>query len=223
MHYFFDSGFPSGALAHSFGFETFCARFSSKSLYQASNWIKNYMYFSLWHGDLENFSRCYELLDKTRTEDYEKQQVKSLVALDKQLHVTRTTAESRQAQESLTKALMRSSAQFFDAPDISVMSAQFQEPSTLLGILANKRQWDMSTTRVLFLMRELVMLTSVLVRYGKIGQSQQLTIISDLTKTAAALARERPSFTRNAGSRASIEVELDQIDHTHLTPRLFQS
>ncbi len=52
MHYFFDSAFPAGSYGHSFGFETFATSKAWGDKIQALEWIRTYMVFSLWYGDL---------------------------------------------------------------------------------------------------------------------------------------------------------------------------
>ena len=225
MHYFFDSSFPTGSLGHSNGFETFASRMDTITTRNAVSWIQRHMIFSLWYGDLENISLYYELASSLTSQSKGSTFVGIIdsQSWDLSLHATRTTYESRKAQESLAKALQRSTGQFFGTTNTTMINHRFTEPSSVVGIIAGSRNWEITRTRTLYLMREVTVLSSVLVRYGKIGQHQQLEIIHELLSNTCALACSRPKDSTVPGIKVSIENELDQLDHPDLRPRLFTS
>lgn len=224
IHYFFDSAFPTGSFGHSAGFESFIVRDENRTLSTATQWIKKYLLFSMWYGEAENLSRIVDLVSNARSIDWSNLQfITQIQNLDLALHSSRTTVEARQAQLTLCQALIRTTSQFFSADKYGLAGLSLTEPSTVIGAIAGLRGWNVETVRILYLVKEAVSLSSVLVRYAIIGQSRQLVIVNELLSVATTLGRQRPDTTRKVGTRISIENELDQMRHPFIRPRLFQS
>ncbi len=219
MHYFFDSAFPAGSYGHSFGFETFATSKSGGDKSQALEWIRTYMVFSLWYGDLENISKARAALAISPV-DTEK-----VYLLDRRLHASRSTGEARKSAESLARSMKVAASHLFgdEVTALHLDSQSFLEPSTFVGLLSNRLSWDEDYTRLLYLQGQALSATSVLIRCGKIGQFTQLEMMSELIDLSAKLASIRPNKVSSRGAVTSWAIEVDQINHQNLSPRLFQS
>ncbi|MDA8278717.1 MAG: hypothetical protein M0Z45_11115 [Actinomycetota bacterium] len=219
MHYFFDSAFPAGSYGHSFGFETFATSNLGGQIDRALEWIRTYMVFSLWYGDLENISKVrgalnspIDGLDKARH-------------LDKRLHVSRSTIEGRRSAQTLSKSMATAAAHLFRdrvTPE-GIYSGQYLEPSTFVAHLSHLLDWNESYLRLFYLQGQALAATSVLVRCGKIGQFAQLKMMAELIQVSSKLACARPNKITSRGAVTNWAIEVDQIDHQSLSPRLFQS
>ena len=219
MHYFFDSAFPAGSYGHSFGFETFATSKIGGDRVQALKWIRNYMVFSLWYGDLENISKARTALADT---NFGSEKVDTL---DRRLHASRSTSEARKSAESLARSMKIAANRIFgdDITSFHVGSRSFLEPSTFVGLLSHRLRWDEEYARLMYLQGQALSATSVLVRCGKIGQFTQLEMMAELIGLSATLAATRPTTTSSRGAVTTWAIESDQIEHQYLSPRLFQS
>lgn len=228
MHYFFDSAFPAGSYGHSFGFETFATSKLGGDRGQALEWIRNYMVFSLWYGDLENISKARTYLEQSPTRSLEGD---ILVTLDKRLHATRSTIEARRSARSLASSLKAAASRLFadkvgdgvELPSLDFDSRTFLEPSTFVALLSHDLGWDEDYTKLLYIQGQALLATSVLIRCGKIGQFSQLEMMAELIDLSAKLASARPSELQRRGAVTAWAIEVDQINHQNLSPRLFQS
>ena len=218
MHYFFDSAFPSGAYAHSFGFETFATGTASGDDQAAMDWIESYMLHSLWHGDLENVAAIFELGTSHKSQTLAK--VRECDAL---LHASRSTLEGRHAARQLAQSLYLAASRLFGAIFPDQLGGTLREPSSVMGVVALELGWPVRETRLYYLQSQALALTSVLVRHGRIGQFRQLEMMASLRHTAVSLAVSRPRIGRLQTPSQCWQLEFDQIAHQHLSPRLFQS
>lgn len=218
MHYFFDSAFPAGSYSHSFGFETFAASPDGTCTERAIEWVQSYLVFSLWYGDLENIS-------KVRKASFEHGINSSQIPqLDKRLHASRSTAEARKSARSLSSSMLVAARRLFEGDNFHFKEHVAPlEPSTFVAKLSSELAWDEEYTRLLYLQSQALSATSVLVRYGRIGQFAQLAMMADLLRLATTLASRRPPYQADRGNINAWIVESAQIDHQVLSPRLFQS
>ena len=219
MHYFFDSAFPAGSYGHSFGFETFATSSLGGQIDRALEWIRTYMVFSLWYGDLENISKVRGALSSP-IDGLNKARL-----LDKHLHVSRSTIEGRRSAQNLSKSMATAATHLFRdrvEPE-AIYSGGFFEPSTFVAHLSHLLDWDESNLRLLYLQGQALAAISVLVRCGKIGQVTQLKMMAELIQVSSKLACARPKKITSRGAVTSWAIEVDQIDHQSLSPRLFQS
>ncbi len=218
MHYFFDSAFPSGAYAHSFGFETFAAGADASDKDAAIAWIENYLIYSLWHGDLENIERIVELAEYRSP-----QSIEAVEESDAFTHIARSTAEGRRSARQLARSLNLAAVALFGELFAGQAEASFLEPSTIVGLVARHLSWPLEAIRLYYLQSQALGATSVLVRHGRIGQFRQLEMMGVLRRTALSLARSRPESSSTPTASQCWQLEFDQIAHQHLSPRLFQS
>ena len=218
MHHFFDSSFPSGTFAHSYGFETYASASRTIDLNEAIEWVRNFMVFSLWHADLENISRILEI---DVIEDLGPNS--AIAENDRAIYAGRSTRDGRLAAKRLAQSLRVGANTLYPEANLGSTAALFYEPSTITALVARNMHWPADATRLLYLQSHAMSLTSVLVRHARIGQSGALAMMSQLTGDCAALAFERPSSSSSVRSAQCWTIERDQIRHQHLSPRLFQS
>lgn len=218
MHYFFDSAFPSGSYAHSFGFETFAVGAKAGDKDAAIAWIENYLIHSLWHGDLENIERITELAEYRSPQSLE-----AVEESDALTHIARSTREGRRSARQLARSLNLAAVALFGELFADQAKTSFLEPSTIVGLLALHLGWPLPATRLYYLQSQALGATSVLVRHGRIGQFRQLEMMGTLRATALSLARSRPQTSTSPTGAQCWQLEFDQIAHQHLSPRLFQS
>jgi urease accessory protein len=225
MHYFFDSAFPAGSYGHSFGFETFATSKSGSNKGHALEWIRNYMIFSLWYGDVENISRARLAIADSPVESDKVVIADELDTADRRLHASRSTNEARKSAESLARSMKIAASRLFGEAftSVNLYGRSFREPSTFVALLSYSLGWNEEYTRLLYLQGQALSATSVLVRCGKIGQFTQLEMMAELIDLSAKLASQRPPPLPNRTAVTSWAIEIDQIDHQNLSPRLFQS
>lgn len=219
MHYFFDSAFPAGAYGHSFGFETFASSKDGANPEQGLNWIENYMVHSLWYGDLENISKISEILQTPQAT------TQQITKEDTILHASRSTYEGRKSAISLARAIeMAGNKLFASNPSYGTkLQEDLREPSSIVGIISGRLKWPIDLTRLFYLQTQALAATSVLVRCGRIGQFAQLEMMGTILESSAKLAMVRPKSLPDRSAISAWQIEMDQINHQELSPRLFQS
>lgn len=218
MHYFFDSSFPVGYFSHSFGFETKVADFSSAGFDACKSWILNYVFFSIWYSELEAMEqaqRLYSPFDARAREGVE--------AIDHLLFVSRSTKDARRAAQLIAGATKRAAVIFLGKESGELASYNLTEPAVVIGVIAAIRSWNMATTRLLYMQSHALALTQVLLRYAKIGQNDQMLLMAELLPTIGELALRRPRSPSATFGKTCMEIDMDQMRHETLSPRLFQS
>lgn len=218
MHYFFDSSFPVGYFSHSFGFETAVANFSNVGLGGCKSWILNYLVFSIWYSELEAISQARELYRPC-----DQQCKNSIEAMDRLLFASRSTKGARRASLLIAGATKRAGMVFLGKESGDLESYGLKEPAVVIGVIAAIREWNTALTRLLYMQSHALALTQVLLRYAKIGQNDQLLLMAELLPTISELAFQRPSSGTSAIGKTCMDIDMDQMRHETLTPRLFQS
>lgn len=218
MHYFFDSSFPVGYFSHSFGFESFVTDERNDNLQAWSNWIKNYLMYSIWYCDLEILDMAFQIYSGDAA--IAKQLIEKL---DGEIHASRTTAEARNASLLISNATKRAAVDYLGIDPCVFSSFQITEPAILVGLIRAIQGWDQVHTRLLFAQSHTLSMTQVLLRYAKIGQRDQLKMMASLLPLIEELALTKPSQNRTIAINTCYELEFDQMKHENLSPRLFQS
>lgn len=218
MHYFFDSSFPVGYFSHSFGFETFVANSTWKKLDSYAEWITNYLIYSLWYGELVVLTETQSLIESKGSKS-----IGEIEKNDSHLHASRPTHEARKASLLLCAAIMTAAKNYFGETVANLDSFAITEPATLVGLIASRRTWNFYSTRLLYLQSQALALTQVLVRYARIGQTDQIKLMSHLSPVITKLASIYPDQKPNTLSALCLGIEVSQMQHQSLSPRLFQS
>ncbi len=216
MHYFFDATFPTGAYAHSFGFESFVVAAAPATVEGAGRWIREFLAFALWPADLEVISRTLE-------SGLDGREGGGLFDLDRRLHASRSTAEARLAACRLSASIRAAATCAYPELQLPGVAAGFKEPASAVAVVALSLGWPELQTRLLYLVSQVVSLASVLVRHGRLGQSGQLQLVEGLNAECARLAATRPDGAQLAAPAFNWSLERDQIHHVTLSPRLYQS
>ncbi len=216
MHYFFDTAFPTGAYAHSFGFESFAVGGGPVTVEGTARWIREFVAFALWPADLEVISRTLEA-------GWAGVESGALLAIDRRLHASRSTAEGRLAATRLAASIRSAASQAYRDLHLPEEVGLLREPASAVGVVAMALGWPALQTRLLYLVSQVVSLASVPVRLGRLGQSGQLQVVEILTADCAKLAVERPGGAQPAAPAFNWTIEGDQIRHVALSPRLYQS
>lgn len=218
MHYFFDSSFPVGYFSHSFGLETFVASSTSRTADLYSQWITKYLVYSIWYSELvvlTEAQRIHEIRQRQSIEEIEKN--------DSHLHASRPTEEARKASVLICKAIKTAANNYFGETVSDLDCFSIKEPATLVGLIASTRRWNFYNTRLLYLQSQALSLAQILVRYAKIGQNDQLILMANLNPVITKLASLSPGNRANTISTLCLGIELSQMQHQSLSPRLFQS
>ncbi len=215
LNYFFDSSFPNGSFGQSSGFETMVAKSTTLTDSDEARWIERYLLFHLWYGELEVISRAYQATCSSSNTDLVR-------FLDRALHASRPTVELQSAARTISVATTRAVGSLFGTEVMSQI-ADLVEPSTQIGVLAAQRDWNIDDVRRLVLSGVIKQLTTVMVRTGTIGQRRQLALIRQTWLSAERLAETRPDPDRPALPSQCYSIDLDQAEHAHLDPRLFQT
>ena len=217
-HYFFDSSFPVGYFSHSFGFETKVAEYSRVGFDACKSWILNYVVFSIWYSELEAMEHAqlgYRPCDAAARE--------SIEAIDHLLFVSRSTKDARRGSQLIAGATKRAAVIFLGEESGELLSYNLKEPAVVIGVIAAIRSWNMATTRLLYMQSHALALSQVLLRYAKIGQNDQILLMAELLPTIGELALHRPRSISATFGKTCMEIDMDQMRHETLTPRLFQS
>lgn len=218
MHYFFDSSFPVGYFSHSFGMETFVASPTSKTVDLYSQWITKYLVYSIWYSELlvlTEAQKIYEIRQRQSVDEIEKN--------DSHLHASRPTEEARKASVLICKAIKVAARNYFGETVSDLDCFSIREPASLVGLIASIQHWNVYNTRLLYLQSQALSLAQILVRYAKIGQNDQLMLMANLNPVITKLASVSPEKRTNTVSALCLGVELSQMQHQSLSPRLFQS
>lgn len=218
MHYFFDSSFPVGYFSHSFGFESEVVNFSRVGLEGCRQWILTYLVYSIWYSELEALNQTRDLYRGSGTSG-----LSDIEKVDQVLFSSRSTSEARRAARMIACATKRASEVLFGDGVSELSSLDLSEPAVVVGVISEMRKWNPVLTGLLYMQSHALALTQVILRYAKIGQKDQMLIMADLMPKINALALERPRAGSVTVAKTCMKIDMDQMRHETLTPRLFQS
>lgn len=218
IHFFFDSSFPVGYFSHSFGFESKVVNPVQSNEDTWREWIRDYLVYSIWYCDLEAIEKTVALYISGAPDSRA-----TIEAIDSTIHLSRSTTDSRRASLLISQATKRSATAFLNVDSSILESFHVREPSTIVGLIAAMRKWDLRLVRLLYANSHALAMSQVLLRYAKIGQSQQLKLIAGLLPEIEKISGLRPQARETISTMTCYPLEIDQMNHQTLAPRMFQS
>lgn len=216
-----DSGFPSGAFSHSFGFETYLQEGSIKDGPTFRAWLEAYIRSQWIYNDGFALRLAYERLEKNDAQ--------ALWELDRRLTAQTIPREQRSGGIRMGRRMLELALGFLRLPMLELYSkaveerAAFGQTALLFAVICHHYRVTLRDALLHYAYASTVSLVQNGVRAIPLGQSEGQKMLFELNALLINAVREIEQLSEEDFGIASPGLEMAAVRHERLEVRMFMS